>query len=334
MANTYNYEKCTCGKTKLSEAEAIDRLQRNWVLKRYYGCKLSNTYHVTKLPKWSASSDEREEGRRRMLLRTAVIQYLNELYSDSGTYKVTTNMIREALKGKHDVKYISQTVNNLKHDGVLTNLGERMPPPNQKIVYFALTEVLDRVTNPVFEETNEVASIPKQTTPVANPPLSVISEAFDTIIAKLDGVIKGYTENTKALVNLRESGIAPSTVSIDLDAILASLSAVVLTSAKEIKEAQHHGNVATQLDIGESLKSSTSTLLGAMQADKEVIQRSIEGASELHRSIVDTATNDLYHKLTTTPGSPVSGKSDEYKEGIKDGIRLGIEMKLSIPDGA
>jgi hypothetical protein len=278
-------------KVVFTEEEAIEKILNVQNLKRYYPCVRysldSDAWHVTsqdRAPYEIHNGNMKESTERELkkdmadakVLNARIVQFMRHLWITKGTYKVSSSMVTEHITDKPKATIYS-ALSSLKKTGDISNLDEKVP--DQKgAVYFALNEVLDKVTDPNAKK-EVMASIPQQASTEQVISLATVNDAYNTILAKLDGMAKGYTENTKVLGELR-------------------------ANSKSYPEAISYDVVGQRLD-------------GTMESWSEsIVERIVKHIGE------------------TTPSSVVDVQGNDYKSGLKDGIRLAAEMGLIVPKTA
>lgn len=281
-------------------------------------------------------------------IAAASVEYMQNLYDKTGEYKVSSGMIWEELVKKFPTlnkQTLYNALNTLKRNKTVVNLDE--PVPNQKgAFYFALASVLDKVTEPKLEvkpqtiapvakeEVKPVSTVakttPKLPSQVATNPLDKISSQLGEMLSKIDGLSKGYTEvvesqnlqrmameaiakhevpdNTSILEKLNEvlGIVKDSEVSLDIDDITQIRNAVteILTSP----ESQYIETIRAL--VSRENKRQTGTIFE-------------HTASKMDGLI--SAMERIGFKVPENVNS-----SDDYKMGIREGIRLAIEMGLKL----
>jgi hypothetical protein len=292
-------------------------------------------------------------------LSQEIIQYMEGMYTKQKVYKISSKMVTEFIYSTRPTlnrNYIASEISNLKKKKVIVGIDEKVPDqPGAQ--YFALASVLEEVTKPT-DGNIEVTKVPAQkpTPPVANP--------FDKVFSQLNSVM----ESQSILHTLLSEIVDRVNGHVSLDPITEPLETLINATKLNSKSLEiHHREATEQITEGiaelvknqqiirndgqshfEELKEIASShvtvdgdkladvinkRLGDLRSDdsfiylvrEELDDRSVkveQRVSEYFKSF-----NYLLEKVNSQPGT------EDYKRGIKDGIRLAIEMGLRLPDG-
>lgn len=323
-----------CGKHKLERDYAASLIDKHKHLKRYYHCSLSDSFHVTKSPKslFPLDSQERPVSMATvgLSIRDRIIRYMETLYAKEGTFKVTSRMVKDALPA-FNKGTVSAEISNMKKAGVITALEESTPNQStgRDIQYFALSSVLDKVTEPtskvpviptqVKEEPKPMATTPVKPT-VANP-FERMEAKLELMFTQLKGLAQGYTEVATNLKHVKEGAVTQDTVDITSESTNRIVNSVVLrlqadldntdSSIKELTRA-----VALSVNTPSKINPTdthwiVNTVVAKMQPSIENILRAMENVGN--------------------PPIPANA-SAEYKEAFKEGIKFAIENGLMVRD--
>lgn len=245
-------------------------------------------------------------------IRQRITDYMWDSYQRNKTVKFSSSMVIFALQQEHPSakkQNIMQEISKAKKDGIIVSLKE--PVPDQRgATYFTLSRILE-------EETEPSVTVPKVELPAQSEKPKVIpTNPFDKVHEKLNGI-------TKAIEN--------SEVNIDEEDI-KKISETVLSSLGE----QIHtlfGDIVNRINEVKQIASSHVTVDGDKLAD--VINARLKDANDegslffaIHKSIVYEADRIL-EEVNIPEG--VSNPND-YRAGIKDGIRMALEMGLKLDE--
>lgn len=296
-------------------------------------------------------------------IAVAAVEYMQELYEKNGEYKVSSGMVWTVLVKQFPTlgkQTLYNALNTLKRNKIVVNLDE--PVPNQKgAFYFALASVLDKVTEPkpeeakppvAKEEVKPVSTAPKSAvklpTQVAANPFDKVSSQLGELLTKVDGLTKGYTQvveyqniQRQAMESIAGYEAPKNTEIIDLLKVVQDEQRSVLTAVKypevsldndELKQIRNTIND----EIAVLLTALTSTLTAPNGKYIESMRALIAGENAHQTTNIREHLVSNLHGVVSAIEALVQvpetvSNSDDYKEGIKEGIRIAIEMGLQIP---
>ena len=240
------------------------------------------------------------------MLAKSIMDLIGQIYKETGQYKVYIGMLTPKLS-KYSKARIATTISVLKKENLLTQLDEVVPNGNNAR-YFARTDILDKVTQPAKKEEvseemtkvpNQVSSKPAATNPFdsVNAKLATISNQLEEFKERFESDVPAFTPEdiTKAITNqtLRDYGD-----------ILKRIDEVKrpeqLTEAISSRIVDHYNEILSRVD---------SSLSNAMLAYGESFNDTL---GEIH-SHLKSNSNSL---------------TDDYQRGLRDGIRMAVEMGL------
>jgi hypothetical protein len=320
-------KRCGCGKLICfdSKDEAISFILSPHGTEigvvRSYHCEVGNTYHVTRKKSYYADSIESLEvelHRDMATVKEMVVQYVRDKYRTSqGTeYKCSVSEVREVLTAKPSFTYtessISVAVSTLTREGVVTKLDERAKVNGRRggmpSYLFTLTEILEEVTKPQpatinqkKEETVSVPTQPKKPNPVtvAANPFDKVNSQLGEILTKLNGLVNGYSEIVKRPSNTDNSEV------MDLLRVIA--------------DEMRNNNSATPVRIADAVNDRLQDL----GIENSFIYRMREEICEA----TDREARWVVENIAIPEGV---SNSDDYRAGIKEGIKLAAELGISL----
>lgn len=339
--------KCpSCGKKFLfdskEEAEAFlltERAKRLGLVRSYKCNGGTSFYHVTKTTFFSVKGNPRTqqsfallelELRREMAtLKQWVIEYMATAYKEKGVVEFTSSEIKDAYAKafpKKPIDSIYGTIGFLKKDGIIVDLNKRVPGTS-KGSFFTLTKIIEKETNPVSKRPTPV-NVPAQPTVKEEPkkasPVTVAANPFDKVnttlaelLAKVNGLIQGYSELVQKTPNVD--------VTVDFSEIKEMLS--------KHESASYQRHVALFENLGKKQPSVHSVEIGGAAVIAEEVNRRLRDTTQ-----EDTLLNDIYHIMSINTSDIISkvaipegvSNQDDYRAGLKEGIRLATEMNLAI----
>lgn len=333
-------EPCICGKrfSFINEADALEfaRLSKSKKYSYAYKCN-SNTgnWHLTTHGSGKLKNLERElheeMANNSKTIRQRITDYMWDSYQRHHTTKFSSSMVVFALQQENPATrkpQIMQEISKAKKDGIIVSLHESVP--DQKgAVYFTLSRILEEETDPknVTETSIKKPEVPAQTKPVpvnpfdgVNKKLSEIKEAlgnseitldeedFDKLAGKLEERLK--TPLTDILAELREIRTVTSThVTVDGDKLADVINARL-----------------------QNLKLDDSFIYAVRE---EVMNSGLHFAGDANSKfdLVTERMQRMADTLAEFKGVPSSvTNSSDYRVGVKDGIRLALEMGLKIDE--
>jgi hypothetical protein len=233
-------------------------------------------------------------------LSQVIIEYMEESYEKDLLYKFSSKMVFEycqTIFPKIGKTHVYGELTRLKKLGKITNLGEQVPD-QRNATYFALSSVIDKITTPDKKsDGNKVMSVESpKTTPatVASNPFDKVNSTLGEILAKVNGLVNAYTEVTQDLRGLRKSTVSSS--------------------------------IETTLDIA-NLAEVINDRLSDLTKENSFIYRLRDDTGEF----IDELKKDLPEEIIKLLPQLDYG-SEDYKRGIRDGIKLAVEMKLNLPN--
>ena len=280
-----SYENCACGKKGIfSSKEAawgfLNRHKEYTHLSNVVACsQVSDIWHVTSKvssKQTRLSLLERELHAEMATVKEQVVEYIRVKYDTTGEYKCTTSEIRKEFE-KKGISNVGVAITALRKAGVLTDLDEKDPtrkgPPSYK---FALTEILDDVTNPKKKDTKPVTVPSQKPAPIPVNPFDKVTGQLNLILTQLQGLSTGYSDLVRATPN------------------------------KEF--------IASLIDY-ERIANAVNSRLGDLTKSDAFIYRVREELEDLVKNI----------KVPSSVANP-----NDYREGLKEGIRLASEMGLQV----
>lgn len=291
-----SYENCACGKKGIFNSKEaawgfLNRHKEYTHLANVTPCSQDpSIWHVTSKVNSSRtklSLLERELHAEMATVKEQVVEYIRDKYDTTGEYKCTTSEIRKEFE-KRGIFNVSVAISALRKAGVITDLDEKDPtrkgPPSYK---FALTEILDDVTNPKKKDTKPVANDKPAPTPVN--PFDKVTDQLNLILTQLQGLSTGYSDLVRAMPNKE---------------FIASLK-----SAGE------------PIDY-ERIANAVNHRLGDLTKDDAFVYRVREELDDRIHKLEDLVRNI---KVPSSVANP-----NDYREGLKEGIRLASEMGLQV----
>lgn len=250
-------------------------------------------------------------------IRQRILDYMWDSYQRNKTTKFSSSMVVFAVQQEYPQAKkpnIMQEISKAKKDGLIVSLKE--PVPDQRgAVYFTLSRILEEETNPNVTETE----VPKQTVkPIPTNP-------FDKVYEKLDGI---------------KEALDSSEVNLDDDAFDK------LASELESKLVDKFGAIIGRLEAIERRVSDHVTVDGDKLADVinarlqnlkledsfvYTIREEVDNVTETRIGGYTDLILERLQNLAELKGIPSSvNDADDYKRGIKDGIRLAVEMGIKL----
>jgi hypothetical protein len=264
----------------------------------------------------------------------AVVAYLKKLYKRDGTYKVTSRRVADYFEKNHPEfkrTTVRQTITALKTKGEIIDLDEKVEGvPGAK--YFALSSVMDEVTKPAAKE--EAKSVEKKIHVPKQSPLTVAANPFDKvnsqlgeILTKLNGLVNGYA-------NIVDNYTAQQALDSGRHNKVTEL-LEVLVKTVHTTQSDKLSDISIALTEIKELASSHVTVDGDKLAD--VINARLQNIRfedsfiyALREEFAPIADMITAHCVSSEPSSPPVENSSDFKEGIKVGIALAVEMGLRV----
>lgn len=348
--------RCKCGKkfTFPNMTEANNFLLTSRALKlgliRSYQCELrkgvwhltSHALHSTSFKKGNPRTQsnfsllELELHREMATLKQWVIEYMGKAYKERNVVEFTSSEIKDAYAKAFPEKPIDSiygTIGFLKKDGIIVDLNKRVPGTS-KGSFFTLTRIIEKETSPVSKKSvpvnvpaqPTVKEEPKKATPagMAANPFDKVNTTLAEILAKVNGLVQGYSELVQKTPNVD--------VTVDFSEIKE------MFGKHESASYQRYQASTERLDI---LKRMLDSHFQNLQSSPSV--HSVEIAEEVNRRLRDTTQedtllNDIYHIMSVNTSDIISkfaipegvSNQDDYRAGLKEGIRLATELSLTI----
>lgn len=304
---------CECGKLKFDSANHAHKHNSK---QRVYFCDISSTYHLTNKVKWDSHKPPpatamfsirrlQRELNQMATIQQILLRYMEQKYNRTGEYKCSSKELIEHMDKERpgtNRQQVHQELSKLKNSKVITSLDE--PVPDQKgAKYFCLTKHLDEVTKPVVK--NEKTKVGDSTMATgelkkteAAKPTVVAANPFDKVNSTLGDIlvkVNGLsTGYSKVIEQLVElRSIASSHVTVD----------------------------------GDKLADVINSRLGDLQQDDSFIYRVREEMHDMHKSLTH-----LFNNVTAPANFDTLTDDEKYRQGIRDGIKLAVEMGLILPD--
>ena len=326
---------CACGKLKFRSVSLANKY--NGANKqRIYFCNISSTYHATNRgDNWDSSKPQPPVARfniRRLqkelndmaTMQEIILNYMRGKYKRTEEYKCSSKELTEhVLKERPGTKpaYVHQELSKMKNAKVLTGLDEKVPD-QRGAKYFCLTEHLDEVTKPKSNEVKQpevtkvgetVGTVEVKKTEVAKPtvvahnPFDKVNSQLGEILSKVNGIATGYAQM--------------------VERISSSDSAEIINLLVEIKDlASSHVTVD-----GDKLADVINSRLQDYQREDsfiygirgEVVNETGKSVEGIYHALDKLKAPEKFDNLTD---------DEKYRQGIKDGIKLAVEMGLILPD--
>lgn len=222
--------------------------------------------------------------------------FLKSEWDSHHKYKMTTN---EVLRKFPEVRTqaIYSAISRMKKSGILIALDEKSPGRGGQ--YFALTSVIDEMTSSEnAKEESNVNKIPEQAKPefpVANP--------FDDVHKKLDQLLKFKP---------------PTYDTIDINALVDNLLTQRNLDGERIVRNITKSNEVVML----------TTLNRVLQPEMDGLKQYLTGQNSHTREYILNMKNALSDEIKAMHQPVIS---DDYQRGLRDGIKLAVDMGLMIP---
>ena len=255
-----------------------------------------------------------------------ILDFMETLYEEKGEYKVSSKMVIDHMDKQRpgtNRQQVQQELSKLRSKKIIVGLGEKVPD-QPGAMYFALASVLDKVTTPEVNGNNNVAELkstvpaqtdkPKVTPATAHNPFDKVNSQLSEILVKLNGLAQGYSDIVE-----RVNG------TVSLDPITERLETIKTIVTKHIT-----------VD-GDQLADVINKRLANLQLDDSFIYRVREEVVGLVKVTEPQYSSESLHtrldEIESLWRKFATSENDDYKRGIKDGIRIAVDMGLFIPDG-
>lgn len=351
-----------CGKAKYTEQVALKLVKARSYLKGHYKCPLSDTYHVSKSKKFSGQPyghrrfkfnknrilrELHTEMTTRKAIRDRIIEYMRSSYERNKTTKFSSQMVTFAVQQElKDVgkQVIAEEISRLKtKTKVIVSLNEKVPD-QRGAVYFTLAEILEKETEPsnVAEEVDMKVPTQAPAKPIPVNPFDKVHEKLNSFTAnsqaeflllgkKLDG-IKDTISNSE--VTLDDEDFDTLAAKLEerlankferLFGILAEIKGFSRGVPETLNEIKTVASSHVTVD-GDKLADVINARLGNLKLEDSFLYRVREETD----NIVESRLGQYIDMLLDRPDAP--SKSDDYRAGIKDGIRMALEMGLKLDE--
>lgn len=330
-----NYDHCICGKVLCYKTkEEAERRLRSLRSGGYKGKRMPTSVHrCEKAPDtWHVTSRMQatklsllEEELHVATLRQKIISFMEETYNrDNSQYKFSTAQVADALTRKSPMiarTSVNAEISKLRKEDILVTLDEKVPNTPGGAKYFVLAKHLEEVTKPktnavIKEEVKvpEIKPIPSQ--PVSTPanPFEKVNNQLAEILTKVNGLAQGYSEITKSQ---RYQVSALERLSL----AEAPKSTEILAALQVVHNAIKSASSSSDYDIDALNRNLADTAKPFMQRLKIMYSNMIVDQTVDIKGLIDNLK---------TPSSVTN--SDDYKLGLKDGIKMAVEMGLILPD--
>lgn len=270
-----------------------------------------------------------------------LIDYMGNAYKQNNVVEFSPSELRTKFAKANPTKNDSSVhtaIYQLKHDGIVVDLKKSIP--GKKGNFITLAKILEKETEPMSKKptpvnvpaqpTPMVKEEPKKPTPAPINPFDKVTTTLAEILAKVNGLVQGYSELVQKTPNVD--------VTVDFSEVTQMLS--------KHESASHHRYQASteRLDI---LKKVIDSHFQNLQSSPSVHSVEIGGAKviaeEVNRRLrdvtqEDTLLNDIYHMMSINTSDIISKvaipkevtNQDDYRAGLKEGIRLATELSLTI----
>ena len=287
-----------------------------------------------------------------------IVAYMTECYEKDKKYKFeATEVVKAVTKRMPTVQRnsISAQLSTMRAKGIIVSLDEKVPGGRKNQSYFALAKILDKVTEPSPVAEKEETVVAKSTDIEPKPisaklPSQVPANPFDKVfsqlgelLSKVDGLSKGYTEISERQRKHTEA-LASSEVRLendDFNAIAVKIVQELISEdsvyIRKINNLLAHQSLDLQkliekpVVVGEQVADAVNARLSDFTKDNSFIYHVRNEVDDR----VGKSVEGIYHKLDDlkTPEN-YSSLSDEekYRQGMRDGIKLAVEMGLILPD--
>lgn len=279
-----------------------------------------------------------------------VTDYIKNKYEHSRgvEYKCSSRELINASKERHKAPMsqgtITSAIHKLKKNGTLTELDELdRSGGGRPGKLFTLTKILDEITNPKNDQgekkdmvNDKIPAQPKTPLTVAANPFDKVNERLDLIVTQLTGLANGYSElakrptggNVDAVANLLER----------LTNSLAQEGSASLNAIQDLKQLIQREASTVRVAIANTGNRSVETVLSFDPITERLdnLKKLIDSQSEVHTEIagrtrtLSEAMSKLNLAIDSIQAPSPVANADDYRAGIKEGIRLAVEMGLRV----
>lgn len=320
---------CYCGKLLTFRSEDDALAFRSISTKRFTHAHICNSntgyWHLSTHGAGKLKNLERElheeMANNPKTIRQRITDYMWDSYQRNKTTEFSSQMVIFAVQQEYPSAKkpnIMQEISKAKKDGAIVSL--KKPVPDQRgAVYFTLSRILEAETEPDNVTETVKAEVPTQSKPIPVNP-------FEAVNKKLDD-LKGILGNSEITLDKEDFDKLASRI----EAKLNISNAQILKELQELKtDTRHIKEIAsTHVTVdGDRLADVINARLGNLKLEDSFIHKvtySTDLLTERMQRMADTLA-----ELKGVP-STVSNSSD-YRAGVKDGIRMALEMGLKIDE--
>lgn len=258
-------------------------------------------------------------------IKQMVVEFLEGAYKQDPTrYKFSALEILEGVQKKYPYvkkSSLAPALTSLRTNGTLTVL-EKIPGGNSGAKYVALTTILDEVTRPkndnneggeknvANQENNTkgaaMAKKPSEIAVAANP-FDKVNSRLDELIAKVNGLAQGYADLAKRELPTTNNG-------------------EVIDLLNKIQTA-----VAEPVVVDSKIADTINERLTSYVRDDSLIYRVREEMDDRIRAH-ERELKKAIKGIQIPPEFATLSDDEKYQKGIRDGIKLAVEMGLVLPD--
>jgi hypothetical protein len=252
-------------------------------------------------------------------IRQRITDYMWDSYHRNKTTEFSSSMVVFAVQQEypHAKKpNIMQEISKAKKDGIIVSL--KKPVPDQRgAVYFTLSRILEEETEPTVTEVKP--EVPKQSKAVPTNPFDSVHKKLDEIYTQIDSlskIIPGGFLSVEEKLRLKEQ-TEYALIRGEVVSALKSDTNPVTIAINELKSSHVTVDGDKLADVinarFQNLKLNDSFIVKLDEQTDSVIDRRLGEYTDIILDRLDKLTD-----------------SDDYKRGIKDGIRLAVEMGIKL----
>jgi len=326
-----HHDYCICGKQLVfkneQQAHAFIKSRKGIELGliRYYRCREANKVHVTsKLAKSETQvlpRVARELHQEMATVKQFVVDYMTTAYRKNNSVEFTTSEIKKKYLKQFPTGNegsVATAVFALKKDGVIVDLNKPVPgAANSRASFFTLAKIMEEETKPVSKTVNIPVQPQIKPTPatVANP-FDKVNSQMSELLNLVKGLAQGYSELAKR-----------SPEKSDIGQAILDVSRVIIDEQRNNKDLiLEKLNKPTPVEIdAEIIAEAVNLKLSDVANEDSMIYRIREEVSE----ITDRESKWIVENIAVP--TDVTNQND-YRAGIKEGIRLSVEMGLMVRD--
>lgn len=340
--------------------EAEDYLNIDDRVKRAYECPGNEgNYHVTKQANWrgkpvTVSFDfspkilERklkEERHYMSTVREEIIEFMNSEYKRTKEYKRTTAEIADhlfKLKGTH-AGTVGAQMNTLKREGIIVTCGEVGATPKDRRKFYALTEHVNKEIKKMEEKKKKALAstvtpsippaAPAPVTPKPSAIISPVERKLDEVLSILKTLADPESDLIEHMGALIHGALTAQTTELRKSMLSVEGN---LTGVIKFKDSASVHNIAHA--VNERLANLTFDDAFIYRIREELDDRAKQTEKTLNSALFIVEENtrgniiDELEKLKRNlpEGYENLSDSDKYKEGMKAGIMLAVEMGIKL----